>query len=92
MNDLEDFFEQAQQEAEDRDENLRDFALHLLRNSSMRDDDEGLEEELTWGDISPMRWSEIFTRLRMNQLREIDLSNWSQTDITNFYQKNGLDN
>jgi hypothetical protein len=89
---LEDFFEQAQQEAEDRDENLRDFALHLLRNSSMRDDDEGLEEELTWGDISPMRWSEIFTRLRMNQLREIDLSNWSQTDITNFYQKNGLDN
>ena len=92
MNDLEDFFEQAQQEAEDRDVNLRDFALHLLRNSSMRDDDEGLEEELTWGDISPMRWSEIFTRLRMNQLREIDLSNWSQTDITNFYQKNGLDN
>jgi hypothetical protein len=92
MNDLEDFFEQAQQEAEDRDENLRDFALHLLRNSSMRDDDEGLEEELTWGDISPMRWSEIFTQLRMNQLREIDLSNWSQTDITNFYQKNGLDN
>jgi hypothetical protein len=92
MNDLEDFFEQAQQEAEERDENLRDFALHLLRNSSMRDDDEGLEEELTWGDISPMRWSEIFTRLRMNQLREIDLSNWSQTDITNFYQKNGLDN
>jgi len=92
MNDLEDFFEQAQQEAEDRDENLRDFALHLLRNSSMRDDDEGLEEELTWGDISPMRWSEIFNRLRMNQLREIDLSNWSQTDITNFYQKNGLDN
>ncbi len=89
---LEDFFEQAQQEAEDRDENLRDFALHLLRNSSMRDDDEGLEEELTWGDISPMRWSEIFTRLRMNQLREIDLSNWSQTDITNYYQKNGLDN
>jgi hypothetical protein len=89
---LEDFFEQAQQEAEDRDENLRDFALHLLRNSSMRDDDEGLEEELTWGDISPMRWGEIFTRLRMNQLREIDLSNWSQTDITNYYQKNGLDN
>lgn len=89
---LEDFFKQAQQEAEDRDENLRDFALLLLRNSSMRDDDDGLEEELIWGEISPMRWGEIFTRLRMNQLREIDLSNWSQTDLTNYYQKNGLDN
>lgn len=89
---LEDFFKQAQQEAEDRDENLRDFALFLLRNSSMRDDDDGLEEELIWGEISPMRWGEIFTRLRMNQLREIDLSNWSQTDLTNYYQKNGLDN
>ena len=89
---LDEFFNEAQEDKEAHDENLRDFALHLLRNSSMRDDDEGLEEELTWGDISPMRWSEIFTRLRMNQLREIDLSNWSQTDITNFYQKNGLDN
>jgi len=89
---LEDFFKQAQQEAEDRDENLRDFALYLLRNSSMRDDDDGLEEELVWGDISPMRWGEIFTRLRMNQLREIDLSNWSQTDLTNYYQKHGIDN
>ena len=78
---LEDFFEQAQQEAEARDENLRDFALYLLRNSSMRDDDDGLEEELTWGDISPIRWSEIFTRLRMNQLRVIDMHAWGKTEF-----------
>ena len=89
---LEDFFEQARQEAEDRDENLRDYALHMLRNSSMRGDDDGLEEEIIYGAITPERWREIFTRLRMNQLREIDLSNWSQTDITNYYQRNGLDN
>ena len=92
MNDLEDFFEQAQQEAEDRDENLRDFALHLLRNSSMRDDDEGLEEELTWGDISPMRWREIFERLKLNQLRVIDKHAWSKTEFNKSYKENGLDN
>ena len=89
---LEELFEQAQEDAETHAENLREHALHLLRNSTMRGDDDGLEEEIIYGDITPERWREIFTRLRMNQLREIDLSNWSQTDITNYYQRNGLDN
>ena len=89
---LEELFEQAQEDAETHAENLREHALHLLRNSFMRGDDDGLEEEIIYGDITPERWREIFTRLRMNQLREIDLSNWSQTDITNYYQRNGLDN
>ena len=89
---LEELFEQAQEDAETHAENLREHALHLLRNSTMRGDDDGLEEEIIWGDITPERWREIFTRLRMNQLREIDLSNWSQTDITNYYQRNGIDN
>lgn len=89
---LEDFFKEAQQEAEDRDENLRDFALYLLRNSSMRDDDDGLEEELMWGDISPIRWSEIFTRLRMNQLRVIDMHAWGKTEFNKSYFNNGIDN
>jgi len=89
---LEDFFKQAQEDQAAHDENLRDLALMMLRNSSMRDDDDGLEEELIWGEISPKRWQEIFERLKLNQLRAIDLPNWSQTEFNKSYKKNGIDN
>ena len=36
---LDEFFNEAQEDQEAHDENLRDFALLMLRNSSMRDDD-----------------------------------------------------
>ena len=89
---LHEFFNEAQEDQEAHDENLRDFALLMLRNSSMRDDDDGLEEELIWGEISPQRWREIFERLKLNQLRVIDMPNWSQTEFNKSYKKNGIDN
>ena len=89
---LDEFFNEAQEDKEAHDENLRDFALLMLRNSSMRDDDDGLEEELIWGEISPQRWREIFERLKLNQLRVIDIPNWSQTEFNKSYKKNGIDN
>jgi tRNA nucleotidyltransferase (CCA-adding enzyme) len=92
MKDLEDFFEQAQQEAEAYEGDLREHALHLLRNSTMRGDDDGLEEEIVWGDISPMRWREIFEQLKLNQLRVIDKHAWSKTEFNKSYKENGLDN
>ena len=92
MNELDEFFNEAHEDQEAHDENLRDFALLMLRNSSMRDDDDGLEEELIWGEISPQRWREIFERLKLNQLRVIDMPNWSQTEFNKSYKKNGIDN
>jgi len=89
---LEELFEQAQEDAETHAENLREHALHLLRNSTMRGDDDGLEEEIIWGDISPERWREIFERLKMNQLRVIDKYAWSKTEFNKSYKENGLDN
>lgn len=89
---LDEFFNEAQEDKEAHDGNLRDFALLMLRNSSMRDDDDGLEEELIWGEISPQRWREIFERLKLNQLRVIDMPNWSQTEFNKSYKKNGIDN
>ena len=38
------------------------------------------------------RWREIFERLKLNQLRTIDLPNWSQTSFNKSYKDNGVDN
>ena len=92
MSELDDFFKDADETQEAFDQNLRDAALEMLRTSSMRDDDDGLEEELIWGVISPQRWGEIFERLKLNQLRVIDLPNWSQTAFNKEYKKHGIDN
>lgn len=69
-------------------EQMIDDALALLRNSSLRDDDGGLEEEILSGDISEERWNEIFLQLRANQLRPIDLPNFNQTDWAKSYKRN----
>jgi len=69
-------------------EQMIDDALSLLRNSSLRDDDGGLEEEILSGDISEERWNEIFLQLRANQLRPIDLPNFNQTDWAKSYKRN----
>ena len=92
MSELNDFFDQAEEEQEAHDQNLRDFALEMLRNSSMRGDDDGLEEELIWGQISPQRWTEIFVRLSMNQLRVIDLPNSGQTEFSKSFNNHGIKN
>ena len=89
---LDEFFNEAQEDQEAHDENLRDFALLMLRNSSMRDDDDGLEEELTECEISPQRWREIFERLKINQLRVIDKHAWGKTEFNKSYKENGIDN
>lgn len=69
-------------------EQMIDDALALLRNSSLRDDDGGLEEEILSGDISEERWNEIFLQLRANQLRPIDLPNFNQTNWAKSYKRN----
>jgi hypothetical protein len=58
----------------------------------MKDDDEGLEDEIIFTEPTPIRWREIFERLRLNQLRAIDMPNWSQTEFNKSYKKNGISN
>jgi len=77
MNDLDEFFESVEADQEAHQDNLRDYALHLLSTSTMKDDDEGLTDEIIETDPTPHRWREIFERLQLNQLRAIDLPNWS---------------
>jgi hypothetical protein len=56
----------------------------------MKDDDEGLEDEIIDTEPTPIRWREIFERLRLNQLRAIDMPNWSQTEFNKSYKKHGI--
>ena len=86
------FFEHLEQVQADHIDDLRDYALHLLSTSTMKDDDEGLEDEIIFTEPSPIRWREIFERLRLNQLRAIDMPNWSQTEFNKSYKKNGVSN
>lgn len=92
MSEPNDFFDQAEEDQEAHDQNLRDFALNLLSSSTMNGDDDGLEEELIWGQISPQRWSEIFLRLAMNQMRVIDLPNCGQTEFSESFKDHGIKN
>ena len=86
------FFEHLEQVQADHIDDLRDYALHLLSTSTMKDDDEGLEDEIIFTEPTPIRWREIFERLRLNQLRAIDMPNWSQTEFNKSYKKNGISN
>lgn len=86
------FFEHLEQVQADHIDDLRDYALHLLSTSTMKDDDEGLEDEIIFTEPTPIRWREIFERLRLNQLRSIDMPNWSQTEFNKSYKKNGISN
>lgn len=90
MNDLDEFFESVEADQQAHQDNLRDYALHLLSTSTMKDEDEGLTDEIIETDPTPQRWREIFERLQLNQLRAIDLPNWSQTEFTKSYKKHGI--
>ncbi len=87
---LEELFEQAQEDAETHAENLREHALQLLSTSSLRDEDDGLEEEILQTTPTEERWDEIFTRLRSHQLRPIDLPNFNQTEFSQSYKESGI--
>jgi hypothetical protein len=87
---LDEFFESVEADQEAHQDNLRDYALHLLSTSTMKDDDEGLTDEIIETNPTPQRWREIFERLQLNQLRAIDLPNWSQTEFTKSYKKHGI--
>ena len=89
---LDEFFDAVEADLEAQQDNLRDYALHLLSTSTMRDDDEGLTDEIIETNPTPHRWREIFERLQLNQLRAIDLPNWSQTEFTKSYKKHGINN
>jgi len=87
---LDEFFADVEADQHAHQDNLRNYALHLLSTSTMRDDDEGLTDEIIETDPTPHRWREIFERLQLNQLRAIDLPNWSQTEFTKSYKKHGI--
>ncbi len=87
---LDEFFDAVEADQEAHQDNLRDYALHLLSTSTMRDDDEGLIDEIIETEPTPHRWREIFERLQLNQLRAIDLPNWSQTEFTKSFKKHGI--
>jgi len=87
---LYEFFESVEADQEAHQDNLRDYALHLLSTSTMKDDDEGLTDEIIETNPTPHRWREIFERLQLNQLRAIDLPNWSQTSFNKSYKHHGI--
>jgi len=87
---LDEFFESVEADQEAHQDNLRNYALHLLSTSTMKDDDDGLTDEIIETNPTPHRWREIFERLQLNQLRAIDLPNWSQTEFTKSYKKHGI--
>ena len=90
--DYDEFFDRLEQIQADNTEDLKDYALHLLSTSTMKDDDEGLEDEIIDTEPTAIRWREIFERLRLNQLRAIDMPNWSQTEFNKSYKKHGISN
>ena len=92
LNELDDFFDDVEANQHAYQERLKDYALFLLLNSTMRDDDDGLEDEIIDTEPTLERWREIFERLKLNQLRTIDLPNWSQTSFNKSYKDNGIDN
>lgn len=87
---LDEFFDDVETDYYTHQNRLKDYALFLLQNSTMRDDDDGLEEEIIDTYPTQRRWREIFERLQLNQLRAIDLPNWSQTEFTKSYKKHGI--
>tara|TARA_Y100000592_G_C5224569_1_gene200996 strand:+ start:35 stop:310 length:276 start_codon:yes stop_codon:yes gene_type:complete len=89
---LDEFFEDVKADQHAHQERLKNYALFLLLNSTMRDEDEGLEDEIIDTEPTLLRWREIFERLNRNQLRTIDLPSWSQTSFNKSYKYHGLDN
>ena len=87
---LDEFFDSVEADQAAHVEDVKDYALHLLSTSTMKDDDDGLEDEIIDTNPTPIRWREIFERLRLNQLRAIDLPNCSQTEFTKSYKKHGI--
>jgi len=92
MDSIDEFFDNLEQVQADHLENLRDYALHLLSTSTMKEDDDGLADEIIDTEPTQIRWREIFERLRLNQLRAIDMPNWSQTEFNKSYKKHGISN
>ncbi len=71
-------------------EGVREYALQLLSTSSLRDEDDGLEDEIRETTPTEERWDEIFLRLRSHQLRPIDLPNFNQTEFSQSYKESGI--
>jgi len=92
LSELDAFFDDVEADYWTHQDRLKDYALLLLRNSTMRDDDDGLMDEIIDTYPTDARWREIFERLKLNQLRTIDLPNWSQTEFTKSYKKHGINN
>ena len=90
--DYDEFFDRLEQIQADNTEDLKTYALQLLSTSTMRDDDEGLKYEIIDTKPTPIRWREIFERLRYNQLRAIDMPGWSQTEFNIQYWTHGISN
>ena len=46
MNNLDEFFDSVEADQAAHVEDVKDYALHLLSTSTMKDDDDGLEDEI----------------------------------------------
>ena len=92
MDSINEFFDNLEQVQADHLENLRDYALHLLSTSTMKDDDDGLTNEIIDTEPTAIRWREVFKRLRYNQLRVIDMATWGQTEFNISYFYHGISN
>jgi len=89
---LDEFFDGLEADQQARQEQLKDYALRLLETSTMRDDDDGLEDEIIQTQPTAERWREIFQRLQSNQLRCIDFPGWTKTEFNQSYKNHGIDN
>ena len=89
---LDEFFDSIEADQQARQEQLKDYALRLLETSTMRDDDDGLEDEIIQTQPTPERWREIFQRLQFNQLRCIDFPGWTKTEFNQSFNEHGIDN
>ena len=56
MNSLDEFFDSVEADQAAHVEDVKDYALLLLSTSTMKDDDDGLEDEIIDTNPTPSRW------------------------------------
>ena len=66
---LDEFFDSVEADQAAHVEDVKDYALHLLSTSTMKDDDDGLEDEIIDTDPTPSRWREIFEPVSYTHIR-----------------------
>ena len=78
---VDDFFSEDEKETPSADRRL-DYALSLLANSTFRAEG-SFEVDLVDAprDMDAREWDELYTLLKLNQLRCVDNYSWSQREL-----------